>query len=45
MKNIQISDLSYALLVEEVKRVKRQTNPSAKAVTDYLDAKLKQTKL
>ena len=33
MKNIQISDLSYALLVEEVKRVKRQTNPSAKAVT------------
>ena len=45
MKNIQISDLSYALLVEEVRRVKRHTNPSAKAVTDYLDAKLRQTKI
>ena len=45
MKNIIISDLAYALLEEEVKRVKRQTNPSAKAVTDYLDAKLRQTKI
>ena len=45
MKNIMISDLAYALLEEEVKKVKRQNNPTKKAISDYLDAKLKQTKL
>ena len=45
MKNIMISDLAYALLEEEVKKVKRQNNPTKKAVSDYIDAKLKQTKI
>lgn len=44
MKIIQISDLSYALIEEEIKRVKRQTNPTKKTISDYIDTKLKETK-